>query len=469
MIEKPKKFKKVGGFALRQLKKLGTLCLVMILSFGILAACKNSDEEDTITTATEITWWVSPVFAEEGETPFIQELATSFCTAHPKATIKITLLPAGEEQSYLEKAKQEGNMPDAYFGPLSSVENLGGKYTDFSSLLTEESTLAENFKSQGDLAGDGTLTFYPIVAQPYLLAFNKTMLEENDALALLPTDGDRQWTMEEYTQVMAALREKLPTNKDVGIFPYGSEEGDIATKALVLNAYGAGTMENISTEAGIQGLTAMQGLMKNNKLATDEITVAEDTTQPNYLVNGFDTPVAQALSSFLKGDSAQTLIYSLDTDLTTDAKTEPFEVLFMPYPSNTTPNIPYELLGMVAFDNGDENKTLASTVFTDYVANNEEWREKVCGYAGGISTNTAYNGFLSGEYAYLAETIPFMGEYQAYGYESENEKLAWMVLLRDVTFYGEDISASLATYSTIAAGGGAVATTDESTTTSSAA
>lgn len=432
---------------MRKGKKISAFLLALILTLGIFASCKKS-EEDLIKTETTIEWWVSPAFADDGETPFIQELATSFCDIHPKATIKITVLPAGEEQAYLEQANKENKLPDLYFGPLGSVENLGAKYSNLSSLVTEETILPEKFKTLGDLSGNGELSFYPIVAQPYLMAFNKTMLEQYNALEDLPTEGDRQWTMEEYTQVMASLREKLPSDKDVGIFPYGAEEGDIATKAFVLNAYGVGSTDQLNSETGIQSLAALQELMQNNLLATDEITLAEHNAQPNYLVNGFDTPTSQALSSFLAGDSAQTLVYSLGTDLMTGNKKEDFEVVFMPYPSSGTPNLPYELLGMVAFDQGDENKTLANTLLIDYVANNETWRQKVCGYAGGISTNDAYNDFLTGEYAYLRETLPFLGEYRAYGYEDTNEKMAWMLLLRNVTFFGKDPAESITAYET---------------------
>lgn len=430
---------------MQQCKKFVALGLLLVLTLGILGACKKGDD-DLIKNKTTINWWISPVFGEEGESIFVQELATAFCNKHPKATIKVTVLPPGEEQAYLEKAVSSGETPDLYFGPLGSVQNLQGNYTDLSSLVTEDIVIQDNFKKLGDLSGNSQLTFYPIIAQPYMMAFNKTMLEANDALTALPVDGNRQWTMEEYIQVMTVLREKLPTTKDVGIFPYGAEQGDIATKAFVLNAYGAGTTENITSEAGIQGLTALQSLMQNNKLATDEITLAEHNAQPNDLVNGFETTPAQALEEFLVGDSAQTFVYSLGTDITEGNKTEEFETIFMPYPSSGTPNLPYELLGMVAFDKGDADKTLVNTLLTDFVANDADWCQKVAGHAGGLSTNDAYNDFLTGEYAYLRETLPMMGEYRAYGYEDTNEKLAWMALLRNVTFYGQDATEAVALY-----------------------
>lgn len=464
----------VEEFVFIMLKKIFALTLAAILLFSI-TACKNEEEvEEVNTEETTITWWSLPVFSQpdSGEESFEQSLMSAFTKLHPEITIEHKILSADTYADEFDTAIRNRQLPDVYFGyPEQTIELAeNGKMVDLKDVLfksqapsTEENTDSSSDEDQSteDVAGvkpnipdnilkaattdnGTTYTFFPIAASAEVMAFNKEVLEQAGALDLLPTDGDRSWTVDQYKELLVKLKEGLAeTDIDTGALYYGSTKGIDGSKNLIASAGGTMFEQDgellIASENGVAGLTAIK-----------------DIVDEELLINGMSMQSSTNLEAFLNGEIAHTILYSMDTDLNHKSeKKDNFTTIFMPYPSTESSSLAnYTLLGATVYDSADDAKIEAAKLFVDFLANSEEFRSSVSGRTGGYSVNKDYNDFLEGEYAFFGESLDLHGPYTFLEFDTEEINFAWLKCLNQIFYVGSDIAEELDAYATSAKDGG---------------
>lgn len=455
-------------FLLIMYKKIIAAMMVLVLIFSI-SSCKKVEEKKEVDDSkvtvepTTITWWSLPVFYEmDGDTEnFEQSLISMFKEKYPEITVEHKVLSMDTYQNELEDAQKNGTLPDVYFGYPSDVSKYAkdGKMANISDIIFSQSksdssdddsskeageditrsqikdmcTIPENVLMSATVDGEKTYTFYPVSVSPYVMAFNKQILEQAGALDLLPLDGDRSWTMEEYKSVLTKLGEGLAdTDIDTGIFYYGSTIGARGSKNLISSVSGTMFEQDgkmlINSADGVAGMVAIKSLI-------DE----------GLLVNGMSVQSSTNLDAFLKGNVAHTILYSMDADLMYKSdKKDGFATVFMPYPTTGGASLlDYNLLGAAIFDNSDEQKVAAAKLFVDFLANDSSCRSSVAGRTGGFSANKEYNDFLEGEYAFFAQSLDMLAPYTELKYNTDHADLQWITCLNQVMYKESDIEEQL--------------------------
>ena len=478
------------------LKKVIAFSMVLVLLVG-LTACGQNNEEDiekevVIPTAT-ITWWSLPVFAKQkGETEsFEQRLISAFTEKYPEITVEHKALSEDTYKNDLQTAAKNGTLPDVYFGfpddiaqlaidekmvdltdiifraPTEEVEDDGESTSAESSESSESSSdvdsdvfvelvsnIPENILMAGTVDGGKTYTFHPISASAFVMAFNKEIVEKAGALDLLPMDGDRSWTVEQYKELLTKLKDGLAeeTNIDTGALYYGSTTGVRGTKNLIASA--GGVMFEKDGELTINSAEGVEGMNKIKEILDE-----------NLLINGVTMQSSTNLEAFLQGNLAHTILYSMDTELNYKSqKKDDFTTVFMPYPSpDGSSLLDYTLMGAGVFKNDDEDKVTAAKLFVDFMANDPGYRGSVAGHTGGYSVNRDYNSFLEDEYKYFSESLDLHAPYTIDSYQTDSAALEWIECLYQVMFNdAEDSSEQLENFVESVENGGS--DTEQSTT-----
>lgn len=222
-----------------------------------------------------------------------------------------------------------------------------------------------------------------------MMAVNKTLFEEIDALDLLPLDReDRTWTVAEYEKALEAIKENAPDDVIPSGFFAKSVAGDQGTRAYIQNLGGGAFVNEALDEITIDG--AASGL---------EWVVEADK-------KGLIAPGAASLEAgdhndmFLQGKMAFAINYSavLKTLFAPD-KTGDFEEVLLPYPTpdGSDPKLEPFLGGFGIFDNDDNAKVAAAKKLVDFIVNDEEWGEKNLIQTGGLSARNSVTGLYDDE------------------------------------------------------------------------
>lgn len=239
---------------------------------------------------------------------------------------------------------------------------------------------------------------YPVSVSPYLMAFNKELVEQAGAGEFLPLDHiDRKWGTHHYNEFLAKLNEGLPEDKKAGVIYGASSEGDAGTRSLLINLYDA------------PFYTADEGYMFGGKEGKQAFEWLGETVGGEKLLSADSkASYADEVEAFLKGESAQLLVYTVGMQMSNETD---FTTVLVPYPSiDGRPTLEYSMTGAAVFDNGDENKLKAAKLFVNFLATDEEIVRASAVYAGGISPRLNENGLrYEKEYMYVESLKPYLG------------------------------------------------------------
>ncbi|SDN00911.1 ABC transporter substrate-binding protein [Acetanaerobacterium elongatum] len=405
------------------MRKLTALIMTVVLIAAFLVSCSSKPVQKPVAeTSSEaasssapaekvtINFYSLPYFAaadnENGS--FEQQLIAAFNQLHPEITVNYIKLETGTSgEEALKKALEAKELDLLY----DSAERLAGyaregKLADLSSLFTDElkKNLPENVVLACGVSGKPYMM--PLSVSPYLMAFNKEMLEKAGILNLLPYERnkDRSWTVEEYTALLAAMKEKLPAGASSGVLYAKSSSGDGATRSLMENLYGAEFVNNeysaytIGSSQGEQAFAWLNKTVQDGLLAVDASKTASDTVK-----------------DFADGKTAHTLLYTVGLKNNyAQSKKDNFTELLMPYPgqSGKAPTFEYALSGASVFDNGDNKRIEAAKVFIDFLANNRQWSRILAVSTGGLSPQLSKDELrYDTEFAYAESVRPLLGRH----------------------------------------------------------
>lgn len=402
------------------MRKAISFVLIAMMLFSIFTSCasqpapqtqliEESSEAPKPTKTITISLYVQPYFAktEDGKS-FAKELVAAFEESNPGIHINIEELTADESgQKALDEAIKEGKVDLLFDSADAAVSQARmGKLYDLSTLFTDD--IIKNLP-KGVVEActeDGKKYIYPIAVSPYLMAFNKEMLESAGVLDLLPYERSetRAWTPDEYTALLTALKSKLPEGVDTGVIYAKSSSGDAATRSLITNLFGASFVKSDRSEYTINSDEGKKAFEWLNKAVQDELLKvdAEKTS-------------ADVVKDFINGKSAHTILYTIGlANNYADSKKDNFTEILMPYPTQQGKDfsLEYSLYGLSVFDNGDSDKLAAAKAFIEFAAGDRQYSRMAAVMTGGISPNMSINELrYDPEYIYVESLRPYLGSY----------------------------------------------------------
>lgn len=396
------------------MKKLLAILLVsMLLATALVGCAPKADQSATegsteaATEATgeqsqepvEITFWNYPNFAEidGGPGAYEKQMVEAFNQKYPHITVKVEMLSFNGGPDLVTSAMASNTQPDLIYDFPGRIIDYArsGKMAPLNDMFDDafKADVPENI--QKACALDDNYYMYPFNTAPFMMAFNKTMLEKAGLLEMLPLDKeDRSWTVEEYEALMQAIKDKIP-GVTPGVFYCKSTQGDQGTRAFVANLYGANVIAEdlsqytLNTPEGVKGLEFVKSAIDKGL----------------FIRGGESLTSNDGIDMFLQQKSASTLIYSAVLKKTNETKKQgEFEEVFMPFPNPNGPRFEAYIGGFGIFNN-DPKKVEAAKLFVDFVTNDSEWGKKNLLSTGGLSVRASMSGMYDDSEAQYSERM----------------------------------------------------------------
>ena len=451
------------------MKKLIALLLAVVMVLG-LCACNvtpntpdetsgetqgNSDGEtqgQTVTT-TEIALWTYPI-GGWGNQETVDALIAGFESANPGVKVTVEYLDYQNGDDKVNTAIEGGAAPDLIMeGPERLVANWGAKglMVDLSDLIDDTDVAEINPAALNACYGEnGTVYEYPLVMTAHCMAINKTVFEAAGAMQYLNEETHTWNSVADFWAAVDAVYQY--TGSQVGSVFCGGQGGDQGTRALVNNLNG-GTFTNAEHTAytwdSAENIAALQALVDCEGIEFDAGIVGSDEIALFYqdqINMAFCWNIAQQLDPNTAGTGA---------GLTLGGN----EILFMAFPSDTTPALQGGIWGFGIFDNGDAAKIEASKAFIKYMCDSAATADAVKA-ANYFAVRSAAEGTdLSGIWADNAimneynVLMPMLGDYYQVTTGWAEARTAWWNMLQAVGS-GEDVATAVGTWAATANGQG---------------
>ncbi|MGL4338027.1 MAG: ABC transporter substrate-binding protein [Turicibacter sp.] len=382
----------------------------------------------------EITFWNFPNFATIDDTPgkYEEEMIAAFEAKNPNIKVKLEMISFNDGPAKINTAIETKTAPDVVYDAPGRVITWAknGVLAPITDLFTSEieADMDPSVLSASKHGSDYYL--YPINTAPFMMAFNKTMLEELGLLEMLPLDKEnRAWTVEEYEALLSALKD---AGKVPAIFYSKSSAGDQGTRAFISNLYNSWITNDDLTEYTI-----------NNEAGVKALTWTAEAINKGLMVNGSALAASDTIDEFVAGRAASTLLFSPGL-LNTNQPNMDFEPVFMPYPnSGGEPVLEFLIGGPCVFDNGDAAKVEASKIFIDFMANDSEWGVKNILSTGSFAArNSVTDLYDDPELQFNAKMTAYYGTYYNTINGYDEMRTLWFPMLQDAV-NGGDVQAAL--------------------------
>lgn len=404
------------------MKKLA-LFMALSLAVSAFAGCSpTSNDKETSTPAgttstdgasttpstasgkdVSITFWNFPNYVNVpnpdklGE--YEREMANAFEAKNPGIKVNIEMLDFKSGPEKITTAITGGTGPDIIYDSPGRIIDWGknGVLAPLDDMFTSEFTADV---SEGILNASKTgdnYWMYPTHSAPFMMGFNKTMLEKHGLLNMLNLEGDRSWTIEQYEKLLRALKEK--GEKGALVFCQ-TQGGDQGTRAFIANLYGSKIIKDDLSEYTINDENGVKGL---------EWTV--NAVKEGLLLNGSASDGTAAIDEFATGRVSHTLLFSPGL-LEQKKSLMDFEPVFVPYPNPTKPELEFLVGGFCVFNNKDQAKIDASKKFLDFAANDPEWGKKNIIATGSFPVRQSITGLYdTPELTYNESMSKYYGTY----------------------------------------------------------
>ncbi len=369
------------------------------------------DASDTVTT---ITFWNFPNWGTIDDTPgkYERQMADAFEAKNPNIKVNVEMLDFNSGPEKITTAIAGGTAPDVIYDAPGRIITWGkdGVLAPLNDMFTPDfvSDVSENVLKASKV-GD-TYWMYPTHSAPFMMAFNKGMLEKHGLLDMVNLEGDRAWTLDQYDALIKALKEKGETGAVIFCSTQGGDQG---TRAYLANLYGGST---ISPD--------LSSYTTDSPEYIKALEYVNNAIKEGLLLNGSASDGTAAIDEFALGRVSHTILFSpglvkVKADLLAQSGTEP---LFLPFPSPEKPKLEFLVGGLCVFNNKDAARIEASKKFIDFIANDPEWSRRNVEATGsfpvrfsvtgiyGDDPNMAYNESMSKYYGTYYNTVPGFAE-----------------------------------------------------------
>jgi len=417
------------------MKKIIAMLLAVMLVIGLCACTVEQNDGNTV----EITLWTYPI-GGWGTQATVDALIDGFEAANPGIKVKVEYLTYTDGDDKVNTAIEGGQAPDLIMeGPERLVANWGAKglMVDLSGMIdatdkSEINTAALN----ACYTADGKCYEYPLVMTAHCMAINKNVFEAAGAMEHINAETHTWKSVEDFFAAVEKVR--VYTDKAVGAVFCGGQGGDQGTRALVTNLKG-GTFTNAAhteyTWNSAENIAALQALKDCAGIEFNPGIVGGDEIKLFYqgtLNMAFCWNIAQQLDPNTAGTGAEK---TANGD----------EILFLAFPSDSTPALQGGIWGFGIFNNGNDEKIEAAKKFIKYMCASEKTADAVKAANYFAVRNTAEGADLSNVWADNAvmqeynKLMPMLGDYYQVTTNWAAARTAWWEMLQDVG-EGKDIA-----------------------------
>ncbi|MBE6977029.1 MAG: extracellular solute-binding protein [Ruminococcaceae bacterium] len=417
------------------MKKIIAMLLAVMLVIGLCACTVEQNDGNTV----EITLWTYPI-GGWGTQATVDALIDGFEAANPGIKVKVEYLTYTDGDDKVNTAIEGGQAPDLIMeGPERLVANWGAKglMVDLSGMIdatdkSEINTAALN----ACYTADGKCYEYPLVMTAHCMAINKNVFEAAGAMEHINAETHTWKSVEDFFAAVEKVR--VYTDKAVGAVFCGGQGGDQGTRALVTNLKG-GTFTNAAhteyTWNSAENIAALQALKDCAGIEFNPGIVGGDEIKLFYqgtLNMAFCWNIAQQLDPNTAGTGAEK---TANGD----------EILFLAFPSDSTPALQGGIWGFGIFNNGNDEKIEAAKKFIKYMCDSEKTADAVKAANYFAVRNTAEGADLSNVWADNAvmqeynKLMPMLGDYYQVTTNWAAARTAWWEMLQDVG-EGKDIA-----------------------------
>ncbi len=451
------------------MKRLVSLGLAVILAIGLLAGCATNASGSQAATTTaqgqssaattaagsgkvEITAWFFPDFAtQDGEVGKYERAAiAAFNAKYPDITVKLDMIDFTSGPEKITTAIASKTAPDVIFDAPGRIIAWGRQ----SVLAPLDDLFTDDFKKDVNNAniinscssGDH-FYMYPMSVAPFVMAYNKTLLEKEGLLDMLNTKGDRTWTTEQFDALNKALAAKGYKNAIAFCKDQGGDQG---TRAFIANLYSSTVSAPDLSKYTINdanGVKALQYTLDAIKAKTLEAGLA---------YNGGDS-----IQQFIKGTVSSSLLWSpvQDKAFAKNLTEANIEVIQVPLPSDDGKPTATEFLvnGLCVFNNGNDEKIAAAKKFITFLCDDKIEGPKNVKQTNAFPVRTSF-GNLYGDDAtmnFYASMTPYFGTYYNTIAGYTKARPAWWQNLQAAETGEKTAQAALDAY--VAAGNDAIA------------
>lgn len=400
------------------MKKAFALLLTLAVSLTTFVGCgtasepaKSAGNADSTTTSApaeeqvEITWWNFPNFAAVDDTSgkYEEQIIEAFNKKYPNIKVNMEMIDFASGPEKITNAIQGGTVCDVLFDAPGRIISYAkdGVLADVNDMFTEDFIKDVNNDNiiNASKVGDNYY-MYPISSAPFLMAFNKDMLEKHGLLDMLNLEGDRTWTVDQYKALMEALKEK--GEKGAVVFCV-SQGGDQGPRAYVSNLAGTPITNDALTEYTI-----------NSKEGVEALQFISDSVNNGLLLNGSALDGTASIEEFTSGRVSHSILFSPGIYNSNKANMD-FEPVFVPYPTpaGKEPKLEYLIDGFCIFNNGDEAKIEASKLLIDFICNDAEWGPKNVKQTATFPVRQSFGNLYADDenMTYLANLTKYYGTY----------------------------------------------------------
>lgn len=375
-------------------KIISILSLSILIIFFISCGGKKDAGDGNVT----IKFWNFPNFTVNEN--FDNELIAAFEAKNPNIKVEFTKISFNDGPAQINSAIVSKTAPDVIYDAPGRIMDWAaqGVLADLNSILPKDISDKIPSKMLTPVTVNGKIYMYPINTAPFLMGFNKTMLEKVGIANLLPLNKPmRSWTVAEYEALLTAIKQKV-AGVQPAMFYAKSQAGDQGTRAFIANLYGSEIIN-----------PALTKYMINNEAGVKALSWVVDAIKKGILGPGGESLVASdVIDMYVQGTAASSILYSPGLQLQNQPRAKDnFETVFIPYPNDArTPKLEYLIGGPCVFDNGDAAKVEAAKKFIAFMAQDVEWAKRVVLATGSFAARSDLKGlYNTEEYKYLESLL----------------------------------------------------------------
>lgn len=337
---------------------------LMLMCGGLLAGCSDSSAlttsdaagKDKVTINVKVpVILLNPDFDEEVQTSydFLVKAAAAFTEEYKDADVTVNVVEVDQaEVTSIADATDSEAAADVLYGDYFSNESYvyTGRVVPLDDIITDDirTDIDETFWQASTM--DGRVYMMPFLYRQNVLGYNKEMFR---ACGLEKYCSDREevqtWTMDEWAEILAALKAQLPENNYALMMYAGNNQGDTHIMSFI-RSMGSGFFDedgrfNINTPEGIAGLQWIKDLQLAGYIPpnADKLVIVDNN----------DLFVNRQLAIYIVNDATEV--------------NQEFDLGFVNFPSVNGGISTNFNSGFQVFDNGDEAKLKAAKEFVRYI------------------------------------------------------------------------------------------------------
>jgi multiple sugar transport system substrate-binding protein len=397
---------------MKKMKSTLSLLIAITMITGVFAGFNiTASAKAKAAKTVEITWWNYPNYQVVDNTPgkYEKDLIAKFNKKYPNIKVNVEMIDFVSGPQKLSAAIASNSAPDLVYDYPGRIIDYArnGVMAPLDSMFTKAFLKDVPKKITDACKVNGKYYMYPINTAPFMMSFNKTLLDKYGLTKLLPLNRpDRSWTTDEFFSLLRQIKAKVPGLAAPMAIYCKASGGDQGTRPLIANMGGS---QIISADLSQYLLNRGQ-----NPAALQKIV--------NAVKEGIILKGAEALTSndvidmYLQQKIACTPLYSVVLKKTSAVKkSSNFEEVFVAYPTSNLKQKPFLeafVGGIGVFDNGDAAKIDAAKKLTDFIVNDKSVAKANLISTGGFSVRTSQKGLYADKESKFAESmVQYLGTY----------------------------------------------------------